>query len=222
LAILEVTEEKLIGGSASVTPVNNNDKALVVPKSKPVEVLPAPAVVAADIKPEVVSSALPPAEPQLTKKEIADKKKSKEIQPPVVEQKIDVAKNNSPRLEAYHKLNPVIIPSPRVAAENSNSTPPAPAKNEEAASGSSVAENSNADESPTDNLGTNLKVTCLEGSEVFVDGTRKGKVSGAPLLVSVAPGRHLVIVSHAKGMDWKFMKFKVGATVSTNPDFCNE
>jgi hypothetical protein len=212
LTILEVAEESmlgggvLLGGGSSGAPADNNGKVLTVPKSKPVEVLPAPAVIVADVKSEGMSSALPLTEPQLTKKEIASKKKLKDTQQSIIEQKIDTAKNGLPRVEVGDK----------------NNAPHVPVKNEEVVADTSVVENRTADEPPTDNLGTNLKVTCLEGSEVFVDGTRKGKVSGAPLLVSVAPGRHLVIVSHAKGMDWKFMKFKVGATVSTNPDFCNE
>lgn len=65
-----------------------------------------------------------------------------------------------------------------------------------------------------------LLVTCHEGADVFVGGTRKGKVGGAPLVIPVAPGRHLVVVSHEKGMDWKVIKFKAGTTVSVNPDFC--
>ena len=66
-----------------------------------------------------------------------------------------------------------------------------------------------------------LLVTCHEGAEVFVGGKNKGKVGGAPLIISVTPGRHLVIVSHSKGMDWNFVKFKAGATVSVTPGFCN-
>lgn len=206
LGILEVTEEKLLGGGASVAPIDNNDKVLVVPQAKPVAALPASTVVVAEIKPEAANSELPPAEPQLTKKEIADKKKFKDVKSPiVVEQKIDATKNNLQRLEA----------------ENSNSIPQAPLKNEEVVSSALESSNS-ADEPPTSNMGTILKVTCLEGTEVFVDGTRKGKLGGPTLLVPVTPGRHLVIVSHEKGMDWKLIKFKAGAAVSVNPGFCNE
>ncbi len=65
-----------------------------------------------------------------------------------------------------------------------------------------------------------LSVTCLDGAEVFVGGKSKGKMGAAPLVIPVIPGRHLVVVSHEKGMDWKVIKFKAGVTVSVNPDFC--
>lgn len=209
LVVLEVTEETMLGGGvflgsgSSVAPTLNNDNKVSIAPHKPV-VLAASAAVAADIKPEVDSPVPPPAKSQLTKKEVADKRKSKEVKSPAAEQKIDAAKNNSQRLEA----------------ENSNSVSQATVKNEEVVV-QPVVENSSADELPTGNMDTILKVTCLEGTEIFVDGTRKGKLDGPTLLVPVTPGRHLIIVSHAKGMDWKLIKFKTGATVSVTPGFCN-
>ena len=214
LVILEITEETmlgggvLIGGNSSVVPVDNNDKAHVAPHTKPMQatVLPASTVVVADIKAEALSSVLPPTEPRLTKKQAADRMKSKDAKSAiVVEQKIEGVVNNSQRLEP----------------ENSNSTPQILGKNEEVVTHAVEGSNS-ADEQPTGILGTFLKVTCLEGTEVFVDGARKGKLDGPALLVPITPGRHLIIVSHEKGMDWKLIKFKAGATASVRPGFCDE
>jgi hypothetical protein len=206
LGILEVTEEKLLGGGASVAPTENNAIIVAQVKPKPNSVLPASAVVVADIKLGAAKSVLPPVEPQLTKKEVADKKKTKDVKSPIfVERKIDTAKNNSQHLEAENG--------------NINNIPQAPVKNEEIVT-LAVESSSSADDPPTGSLGTILKVKCLEGTEVFVDGARKGKLVGPTLLVPIIPGRHLVIVSHEKGMDWKLIKFKAGATVSVNPSFC--
>jgi class 3 adenylate cyclase len=69
---------------------------------------------------------------------------------------------------------------------------------------------------------TSLAVMCKEGAEVFVDGARKGKVVESPLILPVSPGRHLVIVSHTKGMDWQIAKFEIGQTVLVSPDFCKQ
>jgi hypothetical protein len=68
---------------------------------------------------------------------------------------------------------------------------------------------------------TSLAVICREGAEVFIDGSRKGKVTEPPLVLPVTPGRHLVIVNHTKGMDWQIVKFEAGQTTLVNPSFCN-
>lgn len=84
-----------------------------------------------------------------------------------------------------------------------------------------VVDNKNVDTQPDGRKGTNVSVTCQEGAEVFIDGTRKGKVGSSPLIIPVSPGRHLVIVNHDKGMDSQNIFFNAGKTVHVNPEFCN-
>lgn len=73
---------------------------------------------------------------------------------------------------------------------------------------------------PAVSAGTFVSVRC-KGAEVFVDGTRKGRVNSAPLTIEVSPGKHAVIVSHAKGVYSQDIVFDAGKTVRLNPDFCD-
>jgi Adenylate and Guanylate cyclase catalytic domain len=207
LGILEVFEEKLLRGTVSVAPADNNDRPLMS-QAKPRVLLPASApIVVADTKPEVAVTLVPPVAIKAAKKEAAAKNKSKNISPVVAEPGITTAENTSPS----------------TAAEQKNDKTELPVKESTVSSAPAVFDyDPDAEKQVESNRGTSLSVSCLEGAEVFVDGTRKGKLNGSSLLVSVAPGRHLVIVSHPKGMDWKFIKFKAGATVAVNPSFCNE
>ncbi|OGS94481.1 MAG: hypothetical protein A3H31_05505 [Gallionellales bacterium RIFCSPLOWO2_02_FULL_57_47] len=68
--------------------------------------------------------------------------------------------------------------------------------------------------------GTFVSVSC-NGAEVFVDGTRKGRIASSPLTLEVSPGKHAVIVSHAKGVYSQDIVFDAGKTVRLNPDFCD-
>ncbi|MDO8292089.1 MAG: adenylate/guanylate cyclase domain-containing protein [Gallionella sp.] len=73
---------------------------------------------------------------------------------------------------------------------------------------------------PGDSAGTFVSVRC-KGAEVFVDGTRKGRISSSPLTIEVSPGKHAVIVSHAKGVYSQDIVFDAGKTVRLDPDFCD-
>ncbi len=66
-----------------------------------------------------------------------------------------------------------------------------------------------------------LVVRCLDGSEVFLDGTKKGRISGSTISIQAPPGQHTVIVSHPSGVDSRNIIFEVGKTVHINPNFCD-
>jgi hypothetical protein len=66
-----------------------------------------------------------------------------------------------------------------------------------------------------------LLVRCLDGSEIFIDGTRKGRISGTSITLDVPTGMHAVIISHPRGVDSRNISFDAGKTVRINPDFCN-
>lgn len=67
---------------------------------------------------------------------------------------------------------------------------------------------------------TAISISC-GGAEVFIDGTRKGRITSSPLTVKISPGKHSVIVNHEKGVFSKEISFDAGNTVQLKPDFCN-
>jgi len=68
---------------------------------------------------------------------------------------------------------------------------------------------------------TRVAVSCTAGTEVFVDGVRKGSVGSGAFYVVVTPGRHNVIVSHPRGGIYsRDVAFESGKTVEIRPDFC--
>ena len=73
----------------------------------------------------------------------------------------------------------------------------------------------------TDEDGAFLSVLCIDGAEVFLDGTRKGRVSGSTLTIEGTPGLHTVIVSHPLGVDSRDVAFEAGSTLLIKPTFCN-
>ncbi|OGS92748.1 MAG: hypothetical protein A3K04_04655 [Gallionellales bacterium RBG_16_56_9] len=74
---------------------------------------------------------------------------------------------------------------------------------------------------PTGGTDAFLSVRCIEGAEVFLDGTRKGRISGSSITIKATPGPHTVIVSHARGVDSRNVVIEAGKTVHIDPDFCN-
>ncbi len=67
-----------------------------------------------------------------------------------------------------------------------------------------------------------ISVTCAEGTEVFVDGIRKGRVGSSPLTVLVSPGKHTVIVSHSsRGIFTQSVELNSGKRVHIKPSLCN-
>ena len=68
-----------------------------------------------------------------------------------------------------------------------------------------------------------ISVSCREGTEVFVDGVRKGRISSFPLTIAIPPGKHTVIVSHPKaGVSSQDIAIEARKVVRLNPGFCNK
>lgn len=67
-----------------------------------------------------------------------------------------------------------------------------------------------------------ILVSCREGTEVFIDGARKGRIGTKPLAIAVPPGQHTVIVSHTSGGIYtQNVELVSGKTVHIKPDFCD-
>lgn len=67
-----------------------------------------------------------------------------------------------------------------------------------------------------------ISVTCMEGTDVFVDGIMKGRVGTSPLTVAVPPGKHTVIVSQtSRGIFTQSVKLDSGKTMHIKPSLCN-
>ena len=67
-----------------------------------------------------------------------------------------------------------------------------------------------------------ISVACVAGTEVFVDGVRKGRVSSVPLTIKVLPGKHAVIVSHtSRGIFTQSVELHPGKTMHIKPSLCN-
>ncbi len=66
-----------------------------------------------------------------------------------------------------------------------------------------------------------ISVTCTVGTEVFIDGERKGGIESATLVIATPPGTHTVIVSHPSGGIYsKNVKLGAGKTMEIRPKFC--
>ena len=67
-----------------------------------------------------------------------------------------------------------------------------------------------------------ISVGCFDGTELFVDGARKGKTSSGWLTATTTPGKHAVIVSHpSKGVFSQSVDLDPGKTARIKPPFCN-
>jgi outer membrane biosynthesis protein TonB len=74
----------------------------------------------------------------------------------------------------------------------------------------------------SDGTDAHILVTCKEGTEVFIDGARKGRIGTKPLAIAVPPGQHTVIVSHTSGGIYtQNVELVSGKTVHIKPDFCD-
>lgn len=67
-----------------------------------------------------------------------------------------------------------------------------------------------------------IVITCMEGTEVFVDGISKGRIDKAPLSILVQPGKHSLILSNAsKGIFTQSVKLGPGKSIHLKPSRCN-
>ena len=70
--------------------------------------------------------------------------------------------------------------------------------------------------------GAYVQVSCKVGTEVFVDGARKGRIGSQSLTISVPPGLHTVIVSNTNGGIYtQNVELVAGKTVHIRPSFCD-
>lgn len=67
-----------------------------------------------------------------------------------------------------------------------------------------------------------IAVRCIPGTEVFVDGTQKGKIISRMLVVDVPAGKHTVIVTSTSGEVYsQTVELAAGRTANIRPGFCN-
>jgi len=67
-----------------------------------------------------------------------------------------------------------------------------------------------------------VAITCKENVQVFVDGVPKGKVSAGPLTVAIKPGKHKLVITHAKfGFYTEEFETDSGKTDHIKPKVCN-
>ena len=73
-----------------------------------------------------------------------------------------------------------------------------------------------------DGYGTRVQISCKAGTEVFVDGERKGRIGQKSLTVNIQPGAHTVIVSNPNGgIFTQKIELISGKTVHVRPNFCD-
>ena len=73
-----------------------------------------------------------------------------------------------------------------------------------------------------DGYGTHVEISCKAGTEVFVDGERKGRIGSKSLTINILPGTHTVIVSNANGgIFTQKIELISGNTVHIRPNFCD-
>lgn len=74
----------------------------------------------------------------------------------------------------------------------------------------------------SDDYGTHVQISCKAGTEVFVDGERKGRIDSKSLTINILPGTHTVIVSNANGgIFTQKIELISGKTVHIRPNFCD-
>ncbi|MBI5430065.1 MAG: hypothetical protein HY938_06350 [Nitrosomonadales bacterium] len=81
--------------------------------------------------------------------------------------------------------------------------------------------NKPAAESTNGGTEARISVYCTAGTEVFVDGVRKGSITSRSLAIVMPPGAHTVIVSHTSGGIYsQNVILGAGKTVDVRPNFC--
>jgi len=122
-----------------------------------------------------------------------------------------MVEETKPESKPKHKPKPKQKPKPEIASQKDQ-----PAKENR----DSVARQSEY-RVATGGSNAYLAVRCVDGAEVFLDGTRKGRIGSTPFTIQVPPGQHTVIVSHPRGVDSRNILFEAGKTVHINPNFCD-
>jgi len=124
-----------------------------------------------------------------------------------------VAKTEAPKTEAP-KIAPVERPKPKSKSREVKQNVKAPVETKPAV----PVETKQVAPVPAGKPG--VRVICTEGTEVFVDGVRKGSVGSRSFFVELSPGTHTVIVSHPSGGIYPQEVKIVSGTVEIRPSFC--
>ncbi len=67
-----------------------------------------------------------------------------------------------------------------------------------------------------------ISIRCPDGTQMFVDGAEKGKVTGGSLTVAVQAGKHKVIVTSKSGSLYtQNVELEPGKTMQIRPNFCD-
>lgn len=67
-----------------------------------------------------------------------------------------------------------------------------------------------------------IVVRCNPGTQVFVDGAQKGKMTSGLFAIDVPPGKHTVIVTSSSGEVYsQKVELSAGRTANIRPDFCD-
>lgn len=157
--------------------------------------------------------------------------KSSPSEPPVVANNTPV--NNAP----ISSISPVSSIPPKGSADTVANTPVASAVTASHSSPSATktavpsktktskpvatAKASEVVATPANDGEGRITIACAEGSQVFVDGSSKGKVGSTPLSISVRSGKHLVIVNSPTGVINQQIELEAGKTVRVGTGSCN-
>ncbi|MFA6922227.1 MAG: adenylate/guanylate cyclase domain-containing protein [Gallionella sp.] len=174
-------------------------------QSPQVETMPAASAVVAASHPV-------PAAPAVEKsdKPVADNK-------PVADKPQVSAK---PKTEPLAAKKTVAPGKPVISAKSVVSAKPVEshAQNKEAAAGKSAADPDVAEPGSE----ARITVSCKDDTQVFVDGSVKGKISQGSITVTTKPGKHKVILTHPSfGMFADEVSVEPGKTGRIRPKVCN-
>jgi hypothetical protein len=132
-------------------------------------------------------------------------------------QKVVESKEAKSKLKPKTKPKPKLEPVPEAKQKSKSLYPESQPKIiiQDAGAGKAVVAGSSS------SLNAYITVGCGEGTEIFVDGMRKGRISSSPLTIAIPPGKHTVIVSHPRaGIFSQDVDIDAGKTVRLNPGFC--
>lgn len=127
------------------------------------------------------------------------------------------AQNKSTKKSVASKNTTVAAKTQQEAKQKSNHS------ESQAKRTNNTADNIAAVETASGSSKSYISVACVDGTEVFVDGIRKGRIGSSPLKVVVAPGKHTVIVSlSSRGIFTQSVELSAGKAVHIKPSLCNQ
>jgi len=139
-----------------------------------------------------------------------------EIKPPSEPQSVETVKQEDGAVAKTEvpKIAPVERPKPKSKSREVKQSVKAPEETKPAV----PVETKTVAPVPAGKPG--VRIICTEGTEVFVDGVRKGSISSRSFFVELSPGMHTVIASHPSGGIYPQEVKIVSGTVEIRPSFC--